>query len=153
MSQGGAQYPGPLHLQRTSRSGHEYFFYDKHHRGGIGEEAQWLTEPDLTRDEEFGVFNRADLHILSDEKGNLFGLRERNTGGRVPELGTRGEQFAKFPLAEEGQAWHGFPNWPIARDVESHESRPIPRETLRRMVEVNLLTSSERRRVQKGKHI
>src|SRR4051794_19996466 len=106
------QYPGPLHPHRTRRSGQQYFFYDKHHRAGHSEDAQWL--PDMTRVEEFAVFDLADFHDLSDDKGDLYGLH-LSPEGMVMYLGTRDEQVAEFPVAREGHAWHGYPVWPIMR--------------------------------------
>lgn len=92
-------YPGPLHPQRTRRSGYESFFYDKHHKVGPSEDAQWLS--DMTHDEEFAVFDLGDFHDLSDAKGDLYGLR-LGPEGKVMSLGTREEQVAKFPLAQVG---------------------------------------------------
>ncbi len=93
------QYPGPLHPRRTERSGYEYYFYDKHHKAGYSEDAQWL--PEMTHDEEFAVFNLADSHELSNEKGDLYGLR-LSAEGNVLILGTREAQVAEFPLSRKG---------------------------------------------------
>jgi hypothetical protein len=143
-------YPGPLHPQRTRRSGYEYFFYDKHHKTGYSEDAQWL--PEMTHDEEFSVFDLADAHDLSNEKGDLYGLR-LDPEGRALALGTREEQVAEFPVAQEGHAWHGYPAWPIMRlDRDKKERKyPAPRESLAKMKEAGLITEKQRKRLAGGK--
>src|ERR1700678_1745929 len=100
------QFPRPAHPLRTRHSEHQYFFYLKHHNAGKSEDAQWL--PNLTHDEEFAVFDLADLHNLSNAKGDLYGLH-LSPEGFVMSLGTREEQIAEFPLAQEGHPWHGYP--------------------------------------------
>lgn len=145
-------YPGPLHPVVTDRHSYQYFFYNKHHNGPLAE-AQWLLPPQLTQNEEFEVFNRADALELSDGHGNLYGLRPRAAGAAVATLGTRGEQFAKFPVAHAGQAWHGFPIWPIAKPRDDEDLRPIPNEVLGKMVEKEVIDVRERKRVRKGDHI
>src|SRR5438552_3288422 len=105
MSVGGE--PGHLHPLPTRRNGHRYFFYDKHHGRGGPEAAQWAL--DLSEDHEFGIFDQADDLDLSDERGNLYGIRlgpepER----RVLALGTLRQQIAKFPASQGRPHWHGF---------------------------------------------
>src|SRR5437764_680014 len=89
------QLPGPLHLQETRRSHYRYFFYDKHHKAGYSEDAQWL--PTMTHDEVFAVFDLADYHNLSNEKGDLYGLH-LDPERRVLTLGTREEQAIEISL-------------------------------------------------------
>ncbi len=144
------QYPGPVHPQRTRRSGYEYFFYDKHHKPGYSEDAQWLR--DMTEAEEFAVFDLADLHEISNEKGDLYGLR-LDAEGTIMALGTRGEQVAEFPVAREGHAWHGYPAWPIMwldRD-EKKRKYPAPREALDKMQDAGLITESQGKRLARGR--
>jgi hypothetical protein len=144
------QYPGPLHPERTGRSGYQYFFYDKHHKAGHSEDAQWL--PNMNPDEEFTVFDLADWHELTNEKGDLYGLRP-GPEGTVMILGTREEQVAEFPRAQEGHAWHGYPAWPIMRlDRDKQERKyPVPREALAKMKEAGLITEKQRKRLAGGK--
>jgi hypothetical protein len=115
---------GPLHPVPTRRSGYRYFFYVKHHgRGGAGD-AQWSD--DLSPQEEFGVFDLADEHDLSDQQGNLFGLHI-GRAGKILMLGTWKQQVAKFPRAHPGQPWHGYPLWPVEdgpSQRRGHELRP-----------------------------
>ncbi|MHB1559133.1 MAG: hypothetical protein ACYC61_16900 [Isosphaeraceae bacterium] len=146
------QYPGPVHPRGINRNGREYryFFYDKHHKAGYSEDAQWL--PQMTHDEEFAVFELAVDRDLSNDKGDLYGLR-LGPEGEVMILGTREEEVAEFPLAEAGHAWHGYPAWPIMRLDRDRQQRkyPPPREVLAKMKDAGLITESKRRRLAGGK--
>ncbi len=143
---------GPIHPVPTQRSGYRYFFYIKHHGGDRGA-AQW--NPSLGPEEEFSVFDSADLHELSDERGWLYGIG-RDAGGGMLELGTWGQQVAEFPLARPDEFWHGYPLWPLNEDGpdnrKGEQYRPS-RDVFRRMEEANLLTSRERKRLYKGDHV
>ncbi len=89
--------PGHLHPRPTERNGYRYFFYDKHHGRGGPEAAAWAH--DVTEDDEFGVFNQADLLDLSDEHGNFYGIWLQTEPQReIRFLGTLRQQIAKFPL-------------------------------------------------------
>ncbi len=145
------QYPGPLHPHRTDRSRHQYFFYDKHHKAGYSEDAQWL--PEMTHDEEFAVFNLADSHDLSNAKGDLYGLH-LSAEGNVMMLGTREEQVAEFPLPQGDHPWHGDPAWPIMRLERDKKERkyPAPHEALKKMTQAGLITENQRKRLARGKH-
>src|SRR3974390_1372479 len=87
------QEAGPLHPEVTRRSGYPYLFYVKQHGHGGPDDAQWSE--DLTQEEEFAIFDLSDEHELSDEQGNLFGLRI-DQDGELLFLGTWGQQVAKF---------------------------------------------------------
>ena len=78
MSVGGE--PGHLHPVATQRNGFRYFFYDKHHGRGGPAVARW--SPDLSEDEEFAIFDQADLLDLSDANGNLYDYINRNNETR-----------------------------------------------------------------------
>ncbi len=136
-----------------SPSGYRYYFYPKHHGAGPLEAARWL--PEMSPDEEFSVFVLADTHHLSDDRGNLYGLRIR---GPVPDheilfLGTRYEQVARFWEAAANSPWHGYPLWPIIQrgslNRKSQQYRP-PRDALQKMVDSRLLTDKQRYRLLKG---
>ncbi len=100
------QFPGPVHPQTTRRSNFQYFFYVKHHKAGRSEDAPWLSN--ITHDNEFGVFDLADFHTLSNEKGDLYGLH-LSPEGMVMNLGTREEQIAEFPRARRScLAWLSY---------------------------------------------
>ena len=144
MSSGAA---GPIHGRTTSRSGYRYQFYTKHHARQKSPEAQWF--PELTREQEFEVFDRADQLELTDERGNLYGMRPRKADGRFPHLGTRGEQVAKFPFARDNAPWHGYPLWPN----ETPRAPSVPDVALAKLVGLGLLSASEQRRLRKGKSV
>jgi hypothetical protein len=150
MSVGGE--PGHVHPVPTQRNAYRYFFYDKHHGRGGPEAAQWAL--DLSENEEFGIFDQADLLDLSDDRGNLYGIRL----GLEPErqvlaLETLRQQIAKFPRARVGQEWHGFPFGPIDGNLAPPHppNRPLPKDALQKMVDARLLTGADRRRLLKGK--
>jgi hypothetical protein len=143
---------GPVHPVPTQRSGFHYQFHVKHH-GGDKRAARW--NPNLSQEAEFGVFDTADLHDLSDERGGLYGLG-RNAEGEVLELGVWEEQVAEFPHARPGESWHGYPIWPLNKAAPSNrrkqEYRPS-KAVLQKMVVAGLITSSERGRLEKGRVI
>jgi hypothetical protein len=62
----------PEHPIPTKRGGYRYLFLAKHHGAGSKSDARWL--PELSRDEEFAVFDDADFHDISDEQENLYGV-------------------------------------------------------------------------------
>jgi hypothetical protein len=145
-----------LHPERTSRRHLVYCFYPKHHGAGSSTDACWL--PELTRPEEFAVFEMADYNDLSDEAGNLYGLRivvidEKRL---FEELGTRHELIARFWAAEEQEHWHGHPLWPVREKRSLNRKRQRyspPREVLDRMVESGVLTLNQSRRLKTGDHV
>jgi hypothetical protein len=152
MSVGGE--PGHLHTEVSERSGFRYFFYDKHHGRGGPEVAQWAT--DVSNDEEFGIFDQADLHEIRDNRGNLYGLRVvPGPAGEILYLGTLRQQVAKFPIAREGTPWHGYPLAPLEHrpKVPQPPPRALPNDALQRMVEVGLLDNRQRKRLLKGRNI
>jgi len=148
----GAQ-PGHLHPRPTERNGYRYFFYDKHHGRGGPEAAQ--STPELSEEEEFGIFNQADGLALSDEHGNLYGIWLQTEPEReVRTLGTLRQQVAKFPAARGRPHWHGFPLGPLMKRTGLHPpERPIPPVAIQKMFDAQLLTRQERKRLLKGKHI
>src|SRR5262249_19962966 len=105
-------------------------------------------------DEEFAVFDLADLHEISNEKGDFYGLR-LGAEGEIITLGTREEQVAEFPAAQEGHSWHVYPVWPIMRLDRDKKQRkyPPPREALAKMQEARLITEKQRKRLAGGKHV
>ena len=152
MSVGGE--PGHLHPTATQRSRYHYFFYDKHHGRGGPEAARW--SPEFSEDEEFGIFDQADLLELSDDQGNLYGISIGPEPEReVRNLGTLRQQIAKFPVSHPGAPWHGFPLGPLerTRDGPRPPIRPLPRDALSKMVANGLIDRSQQKRLSKGKHI
>ena len=143
--------PGPVYPEPTPVNHRCYFFYDKHHTpANVESAAQWL--PGLPPAEEFGVFELADRHDLSNSTGHLFGLRIRER--LVLELGMLGEQVAAFPVVRGDKPWHGYPHWPLAKDGgPDGRTYPPPRQALRKMESAGLISSKQRRRLEAGKHI
>ncbi|WP_165075249.1 hypothetical protein [Paludisphaera rhizosphaerae] len=141
---------GPEHPVRTRRRRLRYFFYVKHHQAGRSQHAQWAR--DLSREDEFNVFDVADFHDLSDHKGDLYGVR-RLEDGRFAVIGTREEQVAEFPVTPLNQAWHGYPCWPILRrDDADRKARP-PREAVDKMVQAGILQEKQASRLKAGRAI
>ena len=135
----------------TDRSSFRYHFTPKHH-GGDAAAAQWL--PSLTLDEEFDVFNLADSHELSDERGWLYGIRR--LGNDLQDLGTWGQQLAEFPSARLEEAWHGYPIWSInglAPPNRRGEKMRPDKQVFIKMEDAGLLTKPQRKRLLKGDHV
>ena len=141
----------PPHPEVTRRRGLRYCFHQKHHGRGAPDAARW--SPDLSEADEFQIFDEADLHDLSDETGDLYGLR-RDADGHVLVLGTRGQQIALFQKAHEGHPWHGFPLWPLGDGgPPNRQKMPTPGLALQKMEAAGLLSKNKRKRLQKGRQI
>lgn len=106
------------HDSPTQRNGYRYVFTTKHHGGpGSSGESQWLVDLDLA--DEFAIFDSADQHEIKDSIGSLHGVR-RLESGELADIGTWDQQIAKFPAARLGEAWHGYPLYPIGRAGPEH---------------------------------
>ena len=140
--------PGHIHPIPTRRSGHRYFFYNKHHGWGGPKAARWSME--LGEEQEFGIFNQADELDIRDAQGNLYGVWR--VGEDLRALGTRGQQIAKFPRAHPGQPWHGFPSFPLRDETEPHPPvRFPPREVFERMERTGAIDRLDRKRFEKAR--
>src|SRR5262245_21269251 len=141
---------GHLHAVRTRRSSYRCFFYDKQHGRGGPEAARWAL--DLSEEEEFGIFDQADFHDLSDAPGNLYGI-PLGPDREVLYLGTLRQQVAKF--TDSGPHWHGFPLGPLDEKLDPPHPpvRALPKDALEKIVDAGLLTREERKRLLKGKHV
>lgn len=135
----------------TKRNGHRYQFTPKHH-GADKSAAQWL--PGLSLTQEFSVFDLADEHELSDDRGRLYGLLMTADAG-VQFIGTRNEQIAEFPVARQDEPWHGYPVYPLATADAGgrggQAGRPA-KAVLVRMEQVGLLSAQQRKRLMRGKY-
>lgn len=140
-----------LHPQPTRRSQYRYVFTAKHHGGGPPDAARWFLNPL----EEFSVFDDADFFEIADDAGRLYGILRDGADG-LRYLGTWNQQLAEFPLANEGQPWHGYPLWPLKdfgpenRRGEKH--RPA-KQVFVVMERAGLITRRERKRLLKGSHV
>jgi hypothetical protein len=141
-------YPRP-----TDRSGYRYMFTTKHRGAGSSREARWAH--DLSEDDEFSIFNTADVAQIFDEDGRHYGVL-RDVSKRLREIGTERQQMAEFPVADEGIPWHGYPAWPLsgraAENKATHQARPS-RLVFGKLESAGVLTKRERKRLFKGDHV
>lgn len=143
-----------VHGERTRRGGYGYQFTPKHHGGpGAGSDAaRWLAS--VTLDEEFAIFDAADEHELSDEDGNLYGV-ERDSLDSLRHIGAWNEQVAIFPFAREGEAWHGYPVYPLVdqgpENRRGQKGRPDG-AVFTKMVRAGIISPSQRKRLMKADH-
>lgn len=139
------------HPEVTRRSEYRYLFTAKHHGAGSPTDARWLGI--ITDDEEFGVFDEADWHEVTDTEGWLFGVFPED--GELRDLGTWSQQVATFPRAREGQPWHGFPQWALndaAPDNRKGEKMRPEKQVFQKLESVGLITARQRKRLWKGDH-
>lgn len=152
MSMGGTS--GPIHPVPTRRSRFRYLFYEKHHGHGGTDAARWL--PTMSQEQEFAVFDAADLAEISDGRGWLYGIRPRDADGKIADLGTWGQQVAEFPFARPGEPWHGYPLWPLGEsgpeNRKGEQGRPS-KEVFEKMEQAEMITRRERKKLFKGDHL
>ncbi len=142
----------PEHPQTTGRRHFRYCFHRKHHGAGSRDAARWAD--DVSRDEEFAIFDEADEHEIADKGGNLYGMRPRSADGMILDLGTRREQVAKFWNPHKNQPAHGFPLWPLGKSSPDNKKEYlVPREALQAMRDENMLNDAELRRAGGGKRL
>ncbi len=143
----------PIHPKRTRKSKYRYRFTKKHHRKGKSDDAQW--DPELTRKEEFTVFDDADFFVICDEMGRLFGVL-RTPEKKLRELGTWKQQIAEFPKPSPGDdVWHGYPVWPVkgtAPANRANEKLRPPKAIFLKLEEAGLITKLQRKRLYGGGH-
>jgi len=146
-----------IHNQATRRRHLTYCFYPKHHGAGTKSDARW--SPDLSRPQEFAVFDMADASQLEDEEGNLYGLHILHSEGRarILPLGERNEMIARFWVEDNPEnPWHGHPLWPIqARDSlnRKQQARRPPKIVFDRMVLAGLVSENNALRLRAGRHL
>jgi hypothetical protein len=143
---------GDIHPESTRRSGYRYVFTPKHHGGGSSTDACWSSE--VTRLEEFSVFDEADFRNISDDQGRLYGVL-RDAESELRYLGTWDQQVAEFPRTREGIPWHGYPIWAVNDEAPPHRSgqdmRPA-KEAFQKMEQEGWITTRQRKRLWKGVH-
>jgi hypothetical protein len=142
----------PEHPTQSRRSKYRYIFYGKHHGGGSAGDAKWAD--DVTRGEEFSVFDQADFFDISDDRGHLFGVL-RDNKGELRDLGTWQQQVAEFPKAADSCPWHGYPIWAVNALAPSNrvdqKMRPA-KDVFQKMERASLITKQQRKRLMKGDH-
>ncbi len=73
----------PIHSEQTRKRRYSYQFTGKHHGAGKADDARWAE--DVSRVEEFSVFDEADFHDIFDEDGRFYGvLRDADNELRRP---------------------------------------------------------------------
>jgi len=142
-----SEHPNP-----TRRSKYRYLFTKKHHGGGTSQDAQW--HPELTRDEEFLVFDQADFHEICEDNGCLYGVL-CSPEKKLRDLGTWLQQVAEFPEATASGPWHGYPVWAVNGDAPSNRANEKMRPSkmiFQKLEAVGLVTAQQRKRLFKGQH-
>jgi hypothetical protein len=146
-----------IHEGVTERGQLRYCFTPKHHGAGLPSDSRWL--PDLTRLEEFQVFDMADFHELRDEDRDLYGLRISGAPGNreLLDLGCKHEKVARFwAEGRPTDPWHGHPLWPLrSKHAENRAKQGCcpPREVFDRMIEVGILSAKQASRLKIAKHV
>lgn len=142
-----------VHPQLSERSHYRYQFTPKHHGHGSGYKppaSEWIAE--MTLETEFGIFNAADFHAIRDDDENMYGIL-RDDEGELLMLGIWNEQVAEFPRTRDGEAWHGYPLYPLVEQgPESRRGQKCRPEKVvfDRMVDAALITPRQRKRLLKG---
>jgi hypothetical protein len=140
------------HPVATQVNGLHYEFTPKHHHGPDSrDQAQWLLE--LRFEEEFSIFDEADVVGISIGRGDKYGvLRDRD--GDLRFLGDGDEQVAKFPYRRSGN-WHGYPCWVISPQAPPNRRRQQmfpPKEVYDRLNELGVISEEQRDRLKRGEH-
>jgi hypothetical protein len=140
-----------VHAQVTRASGYRYQFTPKHH-GADPNASMWL--PELSLDEEFSVFDNADLQRVADSRGCLYGIL-RDENGELQILGTRDEQVAEFqPPSSANDPWHGYPVWALDETGPANRRKQqcCPEKVVfNRMLEVGMINKLQRKRLLTGR--
>jgi hypothetical protein len=140
-----------VHFQVTRASGYRYHFTPKHH-GGDPSAGMWL--PQIGLDEEYSVFDNADLRRIVDSRGWLYGIAQ-DENGDLQVLGTWDEQVAEFqPPSSAIDPWHGYPQWAVDETGPPNRRRQqcCPEKVVfNRMVEVGMITKLQRKRLLTGR--
>jgi hypothetical protein len=128
-------------------------FTGKHHGGSLAGDATWASE--VSRNEEFSVFEEGVAAEVEDEDGNFFGVL-RGEDGELRDLGTKKQQIAIFPFTSEGTPWHGYPQWSLedadAPNRSIQKMRPAKR-VFDRLKAARMLHETEVRRLWRGRHV
>ncbi len=138
----------------TDPKGYRYYFHPKHHGAGNVSVSRWKT--DITRREEFRIFEVAVRLDLSDEDGNLYNVRKA-ADGAILELGVFHEQIARvWKPKSQTEAWHGHPLWPLEAGGPPNRAKQVYRpakSVFRNLVEKGVLSEAQIHRLNNGKNV
>jgi hypothetical protein len=138
--------------ERTQRSQFRYRLTAKHH-GGDRNAAMWL--PSISPNEEFSVFDLADLHEIADERGWLYGVL-LSEDGAVREIGVWDEKVAEFqPGNNRDEPWHGYQQWPVDKSGPANRRKQQccpDRKVFDLMFAANLINKTQRKKLLSGKN-
>jgi hypothetical protein len=137
----------------TVPHGHKYYFSAKHHGAGSATDARW--HPDITRQEEFSIFQLAARLGLRDSQGNLYNVMRRADGG-IRELGVCYEQLARFWKPVASERWQGHPLCPVVTESGTNRGMQINRPdkaVFDKLVERRMLSERDSHRLRCGKNI
>ena len=137
----------------TNPHNYRYYFHPKHHGAGSSTDSRW--KPDISKAEEFSIFELAAPLDLCDNEGNLYNVRKASDDEFL-ELGIFHEQIARFWKPSGSEAWHGHPLWPVETDSFTNRStqkcRP-EKAVFDRFIERGVLNRWQCDRLRSGKHI
>jgi hypothetical protein len=141
-------HPAPTTGPRRIR----YYFSPKHHGRGGSDAATWLQL--IARQEEFSIIEEADLRNLADGAGNLYGVL-RAANGTLRRLGIWNEEMAEFPVQRGGEAWHGYPNYPLVemgpQNRRGQKCRP-EKVVFQLMLQAGVITRAQKKRLMGAHH-
>jgi hypothetical protein len=157
------QKPKRLFKQRRDKSdywphptkphGYRYYFHPKHHGAGSVTDSRWKA--DVSKSEEFAIFEVAAQLDLCDAQGNLYNVR-KGPDQRILELGVCHEQIARFWKAPQPDPWHGHPLWPVVIEIQTNRASQVYRpdsSVFSKLVKQGVLTEQQSRRLNNGKNI
>ena len=104
----------------TNPKGYRYYFHPKHHRASNATGSRW--KPDVSRQEEFTIFEVAVHLDLADEDGDLYNVR-KSEDGAILELGVFQEQIAQPLEAERSNRCVARPSALAGRGGRPEKSR------------------------------
>jgi hypothetical protein len=150
----GRQEERDLWPHLTNPHGYRYYFHPKHHGAGHPTVSRW--RPDVSRQEEFRVFENAAHLDLADTDGNLYNVHKADDG-TVLELGVFHEQIARFwKPSVPREAWHGHPLWPVRAGGPSNLAKQANRpdkSVFDKFVELGVLSKVQSHRLNNARLI
>ena len=103
-------------LKESTRDNGKSYVCTSKHRDGREGASRW--RPDVSYDDEFGIFCRSDDEDWTHDSGATY-WGVLIDGEKAVSVGTAKEGVAKFrngPIPRPGSPWHGYPARPDIRD-------------------------------------